>query len=177
MNDRIETTDFRDLFRELQDRKHPDYYQRPIPSDLDTAVGGLVSVFIDGEAETRERLLSASRKENSFTLIVFAERMATLAVRESSPRRIRDGLVALIIEGFKFDYRDNMCVWAPLYHSAVKLGADPDLIFREAASLANTEVSRWLIDFANRPAPGKSLKVFGFTEGYGPDGFRYERLP
>jgi len=165
------------VFDSIVDEKHPGYYHQPIPNELDDEIGNLVRVFIEASAQGREAILSKSREANSFALIVFAERMAALAVRENSRRRLLEGLLALIIEGFKFDYRDNMTIWAPLYHSAAKIGVEPEGLFQEAASYARNTVSEWMLDFPKRSPEERGLRAFKFKETYAPDGFRYERVP
>jgi hypothetical protein len=165
------------VFDRIRDDRNPHYYEQPLPNELDNQISDFVKVFIRSEAAGRELILRKSTEKNSFALIIFAERMAVLAVREQSRERLLEGLIALIIEGFKFDYRDTMMVFAPLLHSARKIGVDPVELFNEAASHAKNLVSEYLIDFLKRSPNDQSLKAMGFKEVATPEGFKYERLP
>lgn len=161
----------------LVSNNDPIYYFRPLPCELDNEVTRLIDTFIQADSSGRALILSGIRDKHSGWLFAYGQRMAELAVREDSRERLFYGLLALIIEGFKSDYRDNMVIWAPLYHSATKIGIDPAALFSEAASYANNTVSEWILDFPKRSPENRSLKAMGFREASAPDGFRYERLP
>src|SRR6266849_7563201 len=118
-----------DLFQRLMSNNDPIYGSRPMPCDIDAEIMTFVNMYIRANDLERKEILSSIRAEFSDAFFVFSERMAALAVREQSGERIMKGLVALIIEDFKFDFRDNLRRLAPLYHSAEKIGVDPSPIF------------------------------------------------
>lgn len=151
------------------------YYHQPIPVGLDDKIAALVRLFWEAPADERRHFFEHYDEDTSWFLIVFAERSATIAVRENSRARVLDGLLALIVEDYKVDPRDNLTRLAVLYDAATRIGASPEEIFLEAASYANNAVARSLIDFVKRNPANRSLKAFFYKAAEGPDGFRYER--
>ena len=129
--------------------------------------------YIENDDNERREILSSMRPEFSDAFFVFSERMAALAVREQSEDRITKGLVALIIEDFKFDFRDNLRRLAPLYRSSERIGINPSQVFLKAASYANNDVAKAIVQFPNRAPQDRSLEAMAFKEEDGPDGFRY----
>ena len=73
--------------------------------------------FFSAAPSDRARFHEIFDEENSFLLRAYVEREASLAVHERDPRRIRDGLVAIAMEGLKLDERDAPHRLAPLYHT------------------------------------------------------------
>ncbi len=166
--------DLKNLLDSLIDDEHMDYSSQPIPCELDYVVGNLVSLYKRLSPEERETVRSLISERNSYTLLAFAERMAALGVREKSRERLLDGLLALILENYNADWRDNVTKLAPLYHSAVKIGTDPQGLFTEAASYDNNEVAEVIREFPQREPDNRSLEAFAYREHYGVDGFRYK---
>jgi hypothetical protein len=52
-----------------------------------------------------------------------------------------EGLLALIVEDYRVDWRDNLTRLAVLYDAAARIGISPDEVFSEAASFVANEVS------------------------------------
>ena len=91
----------------VRDNK-PLYSSRRIPCELDSLMGVFVREFMHASLPERKQIVAAIPPEDGAFFISFAERMATLAVREQYRELLLEGLVALIIEDFKEDYRDNI---------------------------------------------------------------------
>ncbi|HEY9284950.1 MAG TPA: hypothetical protein VIP46_15950 [Pyrinomonadaceae bacterium] len=163
-----------EAFRVVAEDESPLYLRQPIPSELDSKIGRLVRMFRDAPEGERKHFFKHDDEDTSWLLITFAERSAALSVREKSRDRILDGLLALIIEDYKVDPRDNLTRLALLYDAATKSGASPEELFSEAASYANNAVARSLLDFPRRKPADRSLKAFYYKEVEGPDGFKYE---
>ncbi len=166
--------DLKNTLDHLIDDENLDYSSQPIPCELDYVVGKLVNLYKQLSSEEREIMRSLTSERNSYTLLAFAERMAALGVREESRERLLDGLLALIIENYNADWRDNLTKLAPLYHSAVKIGVDPQGLFTEAASYGNNEVAEIVREFPRREPENRSIEAFGYREYYGEDRFRYK---
>ena len=161
---------------ENQREGRPLYSFRPIPCELDMLISELVKLFMKAEENERRCISTAVPPADGCFLTCFAERMATLGVRERSRQRLLEGLVALVMEGYKEDFRDNMINLAPLYDAAVKLGVEPQELFNEAAAHLNNAPARDLIEFPQRKPEDRSLEAMYFKESHDADGFKYERL-
>jgi len=166
--------DLKKILESLMDDKHSDYLSQPIPCELDYVIGDLVNLYKGFSPTERKAAYSLIEERNSYVLLAFAERMAALGVREKSRERLLDGLLSLIIENYSADWRDNLTKLAPLYHSAVKIGVDPQSLFTEAATYGNNEVAEIIRDFPQREQESRSIEAFGYKEDYEPDGFRYK---
>lgn len=160
----------------LKARSTPGAGNLPIPSTWDEMLSEVVTKFIEAQPFDRSKIVSLFTDQHSFTFIAFAERMASYAVRIGSKKKLFEGLAALVLDGGKFDSRENITVMAPLYDAALKIGADPETLFTQAAALAPNEVSDVLRTFPSRPAESKSLICMQFVESEDEDGFRYERV-
>jgi hypothetical protein len=101
---------------------------------------------------------------------------ASLAVRETSLKALREGLsaeqLALAVVG---DYRDSLPVLSLLFRSAEILGAEPAVEFAAAAALASPPDNRSLLDFLGRDEQDRSLASMGYIERHDDEGFRFER--
>ena len=62
--------------------------------------------------------------------------MATAAIRSRDKQFIIQGLDALAIENCVADWRDRTLRLALLYHSARKIGADPEELIKAVAAFA-----------------------------------------
>lgn len=153
----------------------PLYAFRPIPCELDTMIEVFVREFMHAPLPERNQIVAAIPAEDGAFFISFAQRMATLAVRERSRERLLEGLVALIIEDFKEDWRDNIIRLAPLYDAGLKIDLEPQVLFNEAAAYFNNDPAIEIANFPARPAELKTLRAMGFRESSDNDGFKYER--
>jgi hypothetical protein len=145
-----------------------------IPNEVDLFTLKLIDVFMAASMEERNLVISSFNKEHSGAFVGFANRMASLAVRKKSKEYILKGLIALIIEGFEYDFRDNWVAMAALFHGSFKIGEDPNSLIREAATYTNNEIAKkYLLDFITNRNPELVLRDFCLLEGQDVDGFRY----
>lgn len=109
-------------------------------------------------------------------LSAFAERMASLAVREKSREALRDGLsaeqLALAVVG---DYRDSLPALTLLFRASELIGADPAIEFAAVAAFAGSPDDQPLLDFPGRDQEDRTLASMGYIEHDDDDGFRFER--
>jgi hypothetical protein len=152
------------------------YFWEPIPVPLDSAMYDLVSAFAQADARSQSRLLERLTKGQRDLISSFSIRLASMAVRERDPDLVVLGLVAQWL-GWPAveDPRERVMDQAPLYHAAVKLEANPaELVDRAAAITRDEDFRTQLRVFVSRPEETKTLKLLGYREVMGPDGFRFE---
>jgi hypothetical protein len=135
---------------ELEAERHRGAGKLPIPSYLDKKVFDVVSAWIALGPASRDTVASLFDERHSFTFITVAQRFAQAVTTLNSMQYLRVGLAALVLEGGKFDLRENLLAMRALYDAALKLGADPSDLFNEAASLLDNEVSRSMRAFPSR---------------------------
>lgn len=164
-------------FEERFKIKNTEDYNRltPIPSIFDQEISDLINAFLKGTMEEQEFARNAFSDEYSFTFLFFSERMACLSVREKLEKYLFEGLIAHAIEGGKFDPRENMLVLSLLYHSAVKIGADPVSLFKRASKFATGKIKEIIAGFPHRKLENRSIEAMGYIESSDKDGFRYTR--
>lgn len=151
------------------------YGQLPIPQRIDETVRQIIFRWADLDKSTRKEAGETIRESQRFTLLAFSERMASLAVRERSPNLVFAGLLALGVDGWRSDWRDNLVLLSLHYDAARKLNIEPDVVFGEAAKLFENKVSEAFGSFLRRSEEDKSLGAMGYREGTDNDGFRYMR--
>ena len=164
------------LVERLRQKNTAGYDSEPIPNQLDEEILALTVSFLNGTDLERELIVSAFDENHSMTLILFSERMASLAVRRNSEDILLAGLVAQIIEKWRFDARENLLRLTLLYHSAVKIGCLPEQLFNRASKCASKDVANQLHAFVHRKAQNRGIEVMGYEESNDADGFRYVRI-
>ena len=163
MSDVIEL--WNDVIAETPHEKRVSYLGAPFPNALDEALTTVVRSFFSAAPSDRALFHEIFDEKNSFLLLAYAERMASLAVHKRDPHRVLDGLVAIAMEGFEFDERDALQRLAPLYHSARKLSEDPQALFDAAASVAPASVAEAMRGFTReRTSEDRSLEAMGYRE-------------
>ena len=166
-----------DTLVQLEQSRVRDYYAMPMPSPLDEAVAALARRYSQAPAAERTAIDARISLEHSYGFLIFAERMAALAVRERSVERVRDGLLGLALEHFRLDLREDLMVFSLLHHSARRIGADADALFRSLGPpTVAADVAQEFERFAQRPAELKQIRVFGYHEVSDDTGFRYDRI-
>ena len=152
--------------------------KRPRSIPMDEAMASIVAAFRDADEETRRGIASRLNKHARSRFLGCAAHMAVLAIRQSAPDLIEQGLVALVIENGGQDWRDSIVALFQLYHSASKLGMDVEATFAKVALLAEPGViKKEMSGFPLRPPESRSLKAFCMEEEIGEDGFRYRQIP
>jgi hypothetical protein len=159
----------------LKDRSNKGYGNTPLPQRRDEEIAELIMVWAELSERDRRGVESQISDDQSFTLICFGERMASLAVREQNSERLFLGLSALGIEGGKFDWRENWLIVPLHYDAAQRIGVEPVPLFEKAATLLSGTFARHLRDFLRRSASEKSISQMGFQIGNDEQGFRYKR--
>ena len=167
-------TEWSDILARLDTLQGYDYFKRrSMPDDFEPLVTELVTSFGAAPDDRRNELLARVSPEACFVLGWYARKLAGRAVREGSHPDLWNALVATAIRASKEDYRDVMSVMAILYNSAIRLDEDPRAPFTAAARTSTPAVVKLFEGFLNRPDDMKSISVFGFSEGVGPEGFDY----
>lgn len=138
----------------------------PTKNSFDSELSDLCQKFATSDSKTRAAMRNAISMDEFYTLLTFSKRAAVFAIREQSVEWIKNGLTAVaIIEAERIDYRDTLMSVPLLYHSAKRIGANADQLFREAAELCEPNVKELLIGFINRSDEEKDLRSsWGYDE-------------
>ncbi len=151
------------------------YGQLPIPTRRDDEISDLIQSWMKLDESSREDAASCVTEKQRFTLLAYSERMASLAVRESKPNLIFFGLVANGLDGWRFDWRDNLLILSLHYNSAKRLGVSPEQLFTQAASYLDRKIQDEFKAFLLRKPEDQSLASMGYEEDKDDGGFRYKR--
>jgi hypothetical protein len=133
----------------------------------------LCAVYAQVELQQREYLCSEWVRNYPWTIPL--ARAILLADPYPSEQRLRACLISLshFPSG---DYRDDLVVICPLYHSAVHLGMDPQHLFEEIAAISAASVAPLVHEFWQRTEVGRALKAFGYQEERTPDGVYFANI-
>jgi hypothetical protein len=151
------------------------YLQRPLPCELDGRVAAMLDAYVKGSTSAKAEITTIIGPDQTWGLLAYAERMAVLGVRQKSREPLEKALLALVVEGFRWDAREDMLILSLINHSAVKVSADPRQLFEEAARHASPEVAQYLCEFVGRRPEDKSIQSMGYSEEATSDGFSYSR--
>lgn len=149
------------------------YYQQPISCELDDEIGDILVELSTYNQKDIELITDNVSSDDGRVLGLFAERMASLAVRQNSLEPIRRGLFALLIYSRTEDPRDVLLVLSLLHDAIIKVGDIPKTIFNETGALFGG--SAFLSDFLDRSEEDKSIDSMGYEESKNEEGFLYVR--
>lgn len=155
--------------------ENEDYGNLPIPHPRDDEIEALILRWASLDPEARERAVAEIGEDQRFTLLAYSERMASRAVRDRNGELIFMGLLALGLDGWRADWRDNAVLLCLHHDAALKAGIPPEAVFERAATLLPPRVGAALQAFLRRTAEDKSLDAMGYKNGTDADGFRYRR--
>ncbi|MGA2497270.1 MAG: hypothetical protein ABSH20_05990 [Tepidisphaeraceae bacterium] len=123
---------------------------------------------------TRHALMHDLTPEDSTLLLGIASGKAVCAVREGTPDELRYGLIALILEDRRHDWRETLRLLCLLNHSAGKLGVNLEAIYQGLKPLASTETAHLISGYFE--GGERDIRAMGYKEDTSPDGFIYTRI-
>lgn len=157
----------------LQDVKAIDYYQRPLPDEIDNKLFGMVTMYRGSTLEERMLLIHAFEEKKRSLFGIFGHRMATRSVREMYPDFLLHGLVGAAIANYTIPDKRNVDVSLAVYHHcARKLGMNTVDLFDEAAQFASEEFASILRQYGRRS--DVTLRKYGWREIKTPEGVVYK---
>ena len=128
------------------------YVDAAIPSARDLQITAYLEGIERGGAAVAERAARLLGPPYTGTLVAYAERMASLAVRTQGDRPARLGALALALAwGRAPDVRVLIPVLGLLHDGIRRAGGEPARTFREVADLCPGEAAPVLSDFLTRP--------------------------
>jgi hypothetical protein len=157
----------------LQDVGAIDYYQRPLPDELDDKLAELVAQFMVATSDQRALFAEAFTEKKRAVFGIYGHRAATMSVRLEAPDRLLCGLVGAAIANYTIPNNRNLAVSLAVYHHcARKLGMNPVDLFEDAAQFASDEFALILLQFGRQP--DVTLRKYGWREIKTPDGVVYK---
>jgi hypothetical protein len=164
-----------DLIRALHDARLTGYGSQ-MPGPLDDTFRSLAHMYTGLDSSQRAAVRDLVHLDISMLLLGFGDRLAILAARTQDEALLFDALIAHVLEGFRYDPRENTFRLAVVYHVAKKLGVDPQALFLRAALLASQRGADELRAFLARSERSKSLKSMGLREVETSNGVSYEMI-
>jgi hypothetical protein len=123
----------------------------------------------------RQEIAHAITVTQQQTLLCYSERMAIRGVRERSTKWIRFGLLALGIDDWNLDRRENLLVLALHHDACARIDVSPADLFREAGALLGVNARRGLEDYLEREPADRSIAVMGYEAIGEGESFTYRR--
>jgi hypothetical protein len=149
------------------------YLPMTIPIARDREIGQVLSqVVAERGISNLARSLQNGRE---LVLRAFAERMASLAVRNGDLESLRLGLIALLLSSRGPDLRDSIAV-VPLFYDAIaRLGVDLHSFVATVQEAVGDLLCKAFLDFSKRSDFEMGLEIGGYSASSDADGFRYLR--
>ena len=151
------------------------YGTLPIPQPRDSEITNLLETWVGLNEVERQAAAQRIVESQRFTLLAYSERMASLAVRIHDKEKIFLGLLALGVDGWHGDWRDNAEVLCLHYDAATRVCGAQEKIFKRAAKFLPSKAATALSSFLQRSKVDQSLKAMGYSAECDSDGFRYKR--
>jgi hypothetical protein len=153
-------------------RSRPGYGLEALPNAVDVQIRDLLRGV--SNAEEFERIAIEIPSESWNMLSVFAQRAASLAVRNRSVTDLRAGLVAVQLAlVLTDDYREVLPAVSLLYRAAQLIDVDPAPEFHAVGALAGNPPGNHLTQYLERDIEIKRIERMGFVEGADDSGFKF----
>jgi hypothetical protein len=149
------------------------YFKQAIPSAIDEEIGDVLVRLSSCDEDELASVAGGIAGAHARVLSLFAERMASLAVRKNSPDPIRRGLAALMIVARTADVREVLLVLSLLHDAAMKVTGSAKELFADVGALFGG--AEFLNGFLKRSDEDKRIQVMGYEESETEDGFLYVR--
>jgi hypothetical protein len=165
--------------RDISDAYETAYFWNAIPDPLDLTISRFIDRFIGAPDSERVQAAAVFTDRQALMLDAFAVRMASWAVRRQSSAPITWGLVALTLDCGKFDDRETMPGFVPLYDAALRIEVDSRALFEGIAALAGVYCGSFaghLKRFHDLPPSARNLSVARVFASTDADGFRYDTI-
>ena len=114
-----------------------------------------------------------THQEASDCLQAFVLRMAAQGCRRSDPGLIAAGLIALVLEDERSDYRETLMLLSVAINAAVRIGADLVEMFDRAAEVATPEIAEAFRDVLQLYLKDGNSSLMGHRAYDDPEGLTY----
>lgn len=151
-----------------------DYYQSPIPSEVDQWFDQTVGSFQSLTPDQRSFLQVNLAQSQRALFGIYGHRNATRAVRKESEEFLFAGLTGLVIANYEILENRRIEVSLAIFHHCARvLSVDPAALFQQGAKYALPVLADLLIQFGRRT--DINLKKYGWKAMNSQDGivFRF----
>jgi hypothetical protein len=160
----------------LSSEQNRGYGPLPIPQVRDEQITKLIRAWMNLDHISRtESASEITEMKQARVLRAYGERMASFAVRERDADFLVLGLIAVGLDGWRYDWRENLLIIPLFYDAATRLGVSPEITFGKTYPFLSEKVVNALEAFLRRSPHDRSLAVMGYKAGADDQGFRYIR--
>ncbi len=157
----------------LQKLQVIDYYQEPLPGEVDERLAAMVDRLMTATTAERERFQQTLAPGQRSLFGIFAHRAATLAMRYKDRNWLLRGLVGTAVANYTIPPKRNVDVGlAVFHHVARKLSVNTVDMFDKAAEYGGEAIAAHLRVFGRRS--DVRLTSFGWQEVKTPEGVKYQ---
>jgi hypothetical protein len=153
--------------------RYTGYAAATFPDSRDEQVDQYVKGVMAGGPRAVGEALAAVSDTGRRVLCAYAERSASLAVRERSIDRLVSALVATVIGGLDRDDREAMMPMALVDDACTRIGQDPTGFFSMAAHVVGRPGRANLMRWLSRSPEDRTPAAMGFEPSHDESGFRY----
>jgi hypothetical protein len=159
----------------LSSDRNRGYGPLPIPQVRDERITKLIKEWMNLDHVSRTESAREITENQAGVFLAYGERMASFAVREHDGDLLVLGLIAAGLDGWQYDWRENVLIVPLFYDAATRLGVSPEIIFSKTYAFLSEKVVNGLEGFLRRSPHDKSLAIMGYIAGADDQGFRYIR--
>jgi hypothetical protein len=141
----------------------PGYFYDPLLNDVDIAIRNLVVSLEGKDLAAWNGFMNRVLMDEARMLLCFALRMATYAVRTSSPIQVRFGLLALVLGHRGEDWREVLIDLGVVYDASNRSGGDAKELFEDVAGIVPADGADLLRGFLRRPDLDDILAVMWYA--------------
>ncbi len=141
-------------------KRNGDYWETKAPSSMsrmNVELNEIIGEYLISTNEERAKIHSEISNELAWSLLAFAENMATYSLRFEEQEIFNNGLFALGLTFGVLDTREILLIMSLYYDVSQKTKLSLDNVLKQ-----NNSFSVFVSDFLNREEEKKSLKCMGY---------------
>lgn len=157
-----------------EQRRFVGYGRAPIPDRRDEELDRYVQSLRSGGPPSVAAALRQVSEGGRRVLRAYGERSASRAVRTRSVDQLVSGLVAVVVGGLDQNALEALMPMALIEDAGLRIGAEPDGYFGDAADIVGHPGSVNLMVWLTRKPEDRSVEAMGFVASEDGSGFRYK---
>lgn len=151
------------------------YGRLPIPQPRDQQILDLLQEWSERRQSPSHEGVTRISEGTAQTLVTFAERMASHAVRQGEASVLSAALLALRLAEDAADRREVIPILSLIHDAAARIPVSPESLFEAAANSGPFAESAMLKGFLRRASADQQIELMGYSVGADSEGFRYQR--
>ncbi|WP_250465080.1 hypothetical protein [Microbulbifer litoralis] len=150
-----------DFIERLENATYGKKGGRPLKAE---DVESFVDFYMAADQDYRGIISDLIQDKMGLTLISFSGEFSAKAIDTRDDAWVVKAVMLHVIEGFRFDYRENIRRLVFISYAADRISSEIESILKNLSKFIDGSVEEKLLEFFRRPKELNSLKIYGMKE-------------